>query len=84
MSKLPKLEFFAAAYLCFNSLSGLLEEGRGCLLRLFKNCANPPNSSDPPVRQIIKIYMKERKVLESKATIPLLINIMQILYINIY
>lgn len=62
--KLPKLELFAAANLCFSSLRVLLEEGRGRLLRLFKNCASPPNSNDPPVRQIIKIYKKKRKILE--------------------
>lgn len=62
-NKLPKLELFAAVNLCFSSLRVLLE-GRGRLLRLFKNCASPPNSNDPPVRQIIKIYKKKRKISE--------------------
>lgn len=62
--KLPKLEFFALVNLCFISLKGLLEGARGCLLRLFKNCANPPNSNDPPVRHIIKIYERKAEDIE--------------------
>lgn len=58
VSLLPKFEVLGFANLCLKSLNDLLADGGGCLRRRFKNCANPPSSTEPPATQMMRAWKR--------------------------